>query len=78
MSSLPLASLLDVELQSGKPPILRAEATSDPANRAAEHRDAVRAVVAAHGSLLVRGLNLRDPGRDHRSFRGWPPGRPGT
>ena len=41
MSSLPLASLLDMELQFGKPPILRAETTSDPANWATEHRDAV-------------------------------------
>ena len=29
MSSLPLTSLLDMELQPGKPPILRAEATGD-------------------------------------------------
>ena len=60
MSSSPLASLLDVELQRGKPPILRAEATGDAAGWAAEHRDVLRAVVAEHGAVLVRGLGLRD------------------
>ena len=60
MSSLPLTSLLDMELQPGKPPILRAEATGDAPGWAAEHRDALRAVVAEHGAVLVRGLGLRD------------------
>ena len=54
------ASLLDVDLQPGKPPMLRADATGDAPRWAAEHRDALRAVVAEHGSLLVRGLGLRD------------------
>lgn len=53
-------SLLDVDLQPGKPPMLRAEATGDAPSWAAEHRDALRAVVAEHGSVLVRGLELRD------------------
>ena len=61
MSSSPIALLLDVELQPGKPPILRTEATSDAPGWAAEHRDALRAVVAEHGAVLVRGLGLRDP-----------------
>ena len=60
MSSLPLASLLDLELQHGKPPILRAEAAGDAPGWAAEHRDALRAGVAEHGAVLVRGLGLRD------------------
>ena len=60
MSSSSLASLLDVELQPGKPPILRAEATGDVPGWAAEHRDALRTVIAEHGSVLVRGLGLRD------------------
>jgi alpha-ketoglutarate-dependent taurine dioxygenase len=47
-------------MQSGKPPILWAEATGDTQSWAAEHRDALRAVVAEHGSVLVRGLGLRD------------------
>jgi alpha-ketoglutarate-dependent taurine dioxygenase len=53
-------SLLDVDLQPGKPPMLRAAATDDPTTWAAEHRNALRAVVAEHGSVLVRGLGLAD------------------
>ncbi len=53
-------SLLDVDLQPGKPPMLRAEAPGDAPSWAAEHRDALRAIVAEHGSVLVRGLGLRD------------------
>jgi alpha-ketoglutarate-dependent taurine dioxygenase len=60
MSSPSTASLLDVGLQPGTPPILRAEAAADAPSWAAEHRDALRAVVAERGSLLVRGLGLRD------------------
>src|SRR5918992_5756653 len=60
MSSSSPASLLDVDLQPGKPPMLRVEATGDAPAWAAEHRDALRAVVAEHGSVLVRGLGLRD------------------
>jgi hypothetical protein len=60
MSSSPLASLLDVELQPGKPPILRAEASGDAAGWAAAHKDALHAVVAERGAVLVRGLRLRD------------------
>jgi len=56
----PPASPLDVGLQPGKPPMLRAEATGDAPNWAAEHRDALRAIVVEHGSVLVRGLGLRD------------------
>ncbi|MFE7794719.1 TauD/TfdA family dioxygenase [Streptomyces sp. NPDC057460] len=60
MSSLSTASLVDVEREPGKPPLLRAEATGDAPGWAAEHRDVLRAVVAEHGSVLVRGLGLRD------------------
>ncbi len=59
-SSSPPASLLDVDLQPDKPPMLRAEAAGDTPGWAAGHRDALRAVVAEHGSVLVRGLGLRD------------------
>lgn len=54
------ASLLDVDLQPGKPPVLRAGGTADAANWAAEHRDALHAVVAEHGCVLIRGLALHD------------------
>jgi alpha-ketoglutarate-dependent taurine dioxygenase len=53
-------SRLDVDLQPGKPPMLQAGAAGDAARWAAEHRDALRAAVAEHGSLTVRGLGLRD------------------
>jgi hypothetical protein len=53
-------SLLDLDLQPGKPPMLRVDATRDGPGWAAEHRDALRAVVAEHGCVLVRGLGLRD------------------
>jgi alpha-ketoglutarate-dependent taurine dioxygenase len=53
-------SLLDVDLADGRPPLLRAEAAGDASSWAAEHRDALRAVVADHGSVLVRGLALSD------------------
>jgi len=57
--SLP-ASLPGVDLQPGKPPMLRTEATGDPQGWAASHRDALRAIVAEHGSVLVRGVGPRD------------------
>jgi alpha-ketoglutarate-dependent taurine dioxygenase len=52
---------VDVDLDAGKPPVLRASAAGDAPSWAAEHRDALRGVVAEHGSVLVRGLELRDP-----------------
>ena len=60
MSSSFPASLLSVERQTGKPPILRAEAPGDAPSWADENRDALRTVVAEHGSVLVRGLGLRE------------------
>jgi alpha-ketoglutarate-dependent taurine dioxygenase len=60
MSSSSPASLLDVELRPGSPPLLRADALGHAPAWAAEHRDALRAVVLEHGSILVRGLGLRD------------------
>jgi alpha-ketoglutarate-dependent taurine dioxygenase len=58
-----------MELQPGKPPMLRAEATGDPSGWAAEHRDALRAVVAEHGAVLVRGLGLHDAAETTAVFR---------
>ena len=60
MSSSSSASLLDVHRQPGRAPILRVDATGDGPGWAAEHREALRGVVAEHGSILVRGLGLRD------------------
>src|SRR2546426_2510464 len=64
-----LTSLLNVDLQPGRPPILRVEATGDAARWAAEHRKPLRAFVAEHGSLLVRGLGLRDAAETGAVFR---------
>src|SRR6266404_7264463 len=69
MSSSSPTSLLDVALRPGKPPMLRIEATGDAPRWAAEHRDALRAAVAEHGSLLVRGLGLRDVAEAEAVFR---------
>ncbi|MFJ8112085.1 TauD/TfdA family dioxygenase [Streptomyces sp. NPDC096132] len=61
MSSMSPASLLDdVEFQPGRPPILRAELSGDAPSWAAAHRDALRALAAEQGCVLIRGLGLRD------------------
>ncbi len=68
MTPSPSTALLKVDLQPGKPPILRAEAPGDPARWSAEHRDALRACLTEHGALLVRGLRLRDPAQIEAVF----------
>ncbi|MFS4104799.1 TauD/TfdA family dioxygenase [Streptomyces sp. PD-S100-1] len=55
------ASLLEVELNPDRPPVLRVEQPLDVTGWAAQYREAVRAQVAEHGALLVRGLGLREP-----------------
>src|SRR2546428_14172671 len=62
-------SLPNVDLQPGKPPMLPVRATGDAARWAAEHRKALRALVAEHGALLVRGLGLRDVAQTDAVFR---------
>ena len=62
-------SLPNVDLQPGKPPMLRVRAPDDTARWAAEHRNALRAFVAEHGALLVRGLELRDVAQSEAVFR---------
>ena len=64
-----LTSLPNVELQPGKPPILRVEPTGDAASWAAEHRKALHALVNEHGSLMVRGVGLRDAAETEAVFR---------
>ena len=63
------ATGLNAELKHGAPPILWADAAGYAARWAAEHRDALRAAVTEHGSLLVRGLGLRDPAETEAVFR---------
>jgi len=59
--SLPV-SVLSIDRHPGKAPIVLAEtAPGDASNWVAEHNSALRAVVAEHGSVMVRGLGLRDP-----------------
>ena len=60
---------MTVNLQAGKLPVLRAEASGDAERWAAEHRNALRTLVAEHGSLLVRGLGLRDVAETDAVFR---------
>src|SRR5687767_3722473 len=60
MSSPSPTPLLEVDLPPGKPPMLQAEPAGDAPSWVAEHRDALRAAVAEHGSVLVRGLELSD------------------
>jgi alpha-ketoglutarate-dependent taurine dioxygenase len=60
MLSTSMASLLEVELQPGKPPILRVECTGDAPSWVAQYRHALRALVTEHGAVLVRGLGLGD------------------
>jgi len=62
-------SLLDIDWQPGKAPILRAEVTGDVPGWAVEHKDALRALVAEHGSIVVRGLGLRDAAEVSAVFR---------
>src|SRR5947199_169635 len=69
MSSSYPASLLSVDLQRGKPPMLRVDAPDDVTRWAAEHCDALRAAVVEHGALLVRGLRLRDATETETVFR---------
>src|SRR6266699_4076760 len=69
MSSPSPTSLLDVDVRPGKPSLLRVAAPGDAPGWAAEHRDALRAVVAEQGSLLIRGLRLRDAAGTEAAFR---------
>ncbi|GGR95208.1 MULTISPECIES: TauD/TfdA family dioxygenase [Streptomyces] len=63
MPSSSLAAPLDVELRPDRPAMLRVAPPGDPADWAAEHREALRAQVTEHGALLVRGLGLADAGQ---------------
>lgn len=69
MSTLSPRSTSQVALQPGRPPMVRTEATDDPVRWAAEHRDELRATVAEHGSVLVRGLGLRDAAEVGAAFQ---------
>jgi len=69
MKDSPMTARLVVDQQAGKPPVLRADAAGDPAGWAGENKDTLRALVAEHGSLLVRGLGLADAAGAGSVFR---------
>ncbi len=68
-SSSPTSLLNNVDVRPGKPPMLWVDATDGALRWAAEHRDALRAAVVEHGSLLVRGLRLRDVAETEAVFQ---------
>ena len=49
--------------------MVRAEVSYDAPSWAAEHREALRSLVAEHGSILIRGLQLREPSEVAAVFR---------
>jgi alpha-ketoglutarate-dependent taurine dioxygenase len=51
---------LDIDIRPGKPPVLLAEAAYDAPCWAAEHREELSNLVTEHGSVVVRGLGLRE------------------
>lgn len=57
---IPAASSLELDCRPGKPPLLHVETGAGAVEWTAEYREALRAAVLTHGSLLVRGLRLRD------------------
>src|SRR5258708_26063513 len=62
-------SPFNVDVRPGKVPMLRVDASDDAARWASEHRNALRCFVTEHGSLLVRGLSLRDAAETEVVFR---------
>ena len=60
MSALTATSLLDIDRQPGKPPIVRIDVAADAATWMAENRAMLLDLVANQGSVRVRGLELRD------------------
>ena len=64
-----LNSTSSFDLQDGKPPTLHTDAGGEAPTWAAEHRAALRAMVAEHGSILVRGLGLSERSEVGAVFR---------
>jgi alpha-ketoglutarate-dependent taurine dioxygenase len=61
--------LLDVDRQPDRIPMLHVDAAFEGPSWAALHCDALRAVVAEHGAVLVRGLPLRGAAQVTAAFR---------
>jgi alpha-ketoglutarate-dependent taurine dioxygenase len=62
-----LATQLD--LRSGGLPVLRVDGIRDAQRWAADNRDAIRATVTEQGSVMIRGLGLRDAAAAGAAFR---------
>jgi alpha-ketoglutarate-dependent taurine dioxygenase len=69
MTTLSGAPPLDLDLQIGRPPLVEVASGGDAASWAAAHREALRAAVIEHGSVLVRGAGLRDAAEVGAVFR---------
>lgn len=69
MTSLSPGLLHEVDPQPGRPPLLRAESGGNAASWAKENGGTLREIVGEHGSVLVRGLGLRDPQEVGAVFR---------
>jgi alpha-ketoglutarate-dependent taurine dioxygenase len=69
MLSSSQAFLLNGNLQPDKPPLLEISGVRDPLSWVVEYREALRAAVIEYGSILVRGLGLRDPNEVAAVFR---------
>ncbi|KOT91855.1 SyrP [Streptomyces sp. NRRL F-5755] len=69
MPPSPATPPVDVDLVPRTPPVLLAEPTGDAASWAAGYRDTLRALATEHGSVLVRGLGLRDADQTAAVFR---------
>ncbi|MUN63709.1 TauD/TfdA family dioxygenase [Kocuria sediminis] len=60
---------LDVDVRPGAPPTVLVPPPGDAVAWARQHRDALRATVARHGAVLVRGLGLSEPAQVEAVFR---------
>jgi alpha-ketoglutarate-dependent taurine dioxygenase len=69
MPSSSATSVLHVDLRPGAPPTLQVEVSGDALRWVAERRDALRAAVVERGSLMVRGLGLRNVAETEAVFR---------
>ncbi|GDY31691.1 TauD/TfdA family dioxygenase [Gandjariella thermophila] len=69
MSSTCPAPPLDPSSRVGTPPMVRVTPTADAPGWVAAHRDALRAAVAVHGAVLVRGLGLGGAAKVTAVFR---------
>jgi alpha-ketoglutarate-dependent taurine dioxygenase len=63
------SSLLDLQLQPGRPAVVVTEGAGDLRSWAVENSGAVAAALIEHGALLVHGLGLRDATDCGEAFR---------